>query len=31
MGLGMLIYRTILVKRGKFDESEIERGGTSYE
>ena len=31
MAVGMLIYRTILVKRGKFDESEIDRGGTSYE
>jgi hypothetical protein len=31
MGCGLLIYRTILIKRGEFSEEEIERGGTSYE
>lgn len=31
MGIGLLIYRTILVKRGEFEESTIERGGTSYD
>jgi hypothetical protein len=31
MGLGLLIYRTILVERGEFQEASIERGGTSYD
>jgi uncharacterized membrane protein len=31
MGAGMLVYRIVLTRRGEFDESEIERGGTSYE
>ncbi|MFB6086918.1 MAG: hypothetical protein ABEJ85_00225 [Haloarculaceae archaeon] len=31
MGIGLLVYRTILVKRGEFEESTIERGGTSYD
>ena len=31
MAAGFLLYRVTLVERGEWDESTIERGGTSYE
>lgn len=31
MGAGLLLFRRSMIERGEFDESTIERGGTSYE
>lgn len=31
MAVGLLLFRRSMIDRGEFDESSIERGGTSYE